>query len=135
MNPNAATLYPLNALPKPDQQEVTGPWQNDYFGIVMAQLAENNEPNAYAALAWISKFNVGRFNAEAQGVLYCICSRLLLPYQELEQQSLHLLARFSRLTFLVKLAAREWSLRVIQHGRVGMQRVPVQRWPLRSMVE
>ena len=42
---------------------------------------------------------------------------------------------FSRLTFLVKLAAREWSLRVIQHGRVGMQRVPVQRWPLRSMVE
>ena len=67
LNAKAATLYPLNALPKPDQQEYTGPWQNDYFGIVMAQLAENKEPNAYKTLEWVSKFNVGRFNAEAQG--------------------------------------------------------------------
>lgn len=67
LNPNAATLYPLNALPKPDEPHLVGPWQNDYFGIVFAQLAENAEPNAKLVLDWMSKFNVGRFNNEAQG--------------------------------------------------------------------
>lgn len=66
-NPNRGSLYPLNALPKPDQQEYTGPWQNDFFSIVMAQLAENKEPGAYEVLDWVSKFNVGRFTAEDQG--------------------------------------------------------------------
>ncbi len=66
-NPNSASLYPLNALPKPDQQEYTGPWQNDFFGIVMAQLAELKEPGAYEVLDWVSKFNVGRFTAQDKG--------------------------------------------------------------------
>jgi hypothetical protein len=67
LNPNAATLYPLNALPKPDERHLVGPWQNDYFGIVFAQLAENAEPNAKLVLDWVSKFNIGRFNSEAEG--------------------------------------------------------------------
>lgn len=66
-NPNSSSLYPLNALPKPDQQEYTGPWQNDFFGVVMGQLAELKEPGAYEVLEWVSKFNVGRFMAEDQG--------------------------------------------------------------------
>ena len=67
LNPNASSLYPLNAIPKPDEPHLTGPWQNDYFGIVFAQLAENSDPNAKVVLDWVSKFNLGRFNAEAEG--------------------------------------------------------------------
>jgi hypothetical protein len=67
LNPNASTLFPLNAIPKPDEPHVTGPWQNDYFGIVFAHLAENADPGAQMTLEWISKFNIGRFNAEPEG--------------------------------------------------------------------
>lgn len=66
-NPNSGSLYPLNAMPKPDQLDYTGPWQNDFFGVVIAQLAELKEPGAYEVLDWVSKFNVGRFVAEDQG--------------------------------------------------------------------
>lgn len=67
LNANAAALFPLNAIPKPDEPHLTGPWQNDYFGIVFAQLAENDEPNAKLVLDWVSKFNLGRFNSESLG--------------------------------------------------------------------
>jgi hypothetical protein len=66
-NPQAAQLFPLNAFPKPDEKYKTGPWQNDFMGIVFAQLAENDEPKAYETLAWMSKFNLGRFNSENAG--------------------------------------------------------------------
>ncbi|WP_244273657.1 hypothetical protein [Acidovorax soli] len=67
LNPSAASLYPLNALPKPDEPHLVGPWQSDFFGMVFAQLAENAEPNAKLVLDWASKFNIGRFNSEADG--------------------------------------------------------------------
>lgn len=67
LNPNASNLYPLNSIPKPDEQHLTSPWQNDYFGIVFSQLAENDDPNAKTVLDWVSQFNVSRFNAEAKG--------------------------------------------------------------------
>ena len=54
----------------PYNVDQTGPWQNDFFGIVLAQLAENQEPKALELLQWMSRFNVGRFTNEAQG--YCI---------------------------------------------------------------
>ena len=66
-NPNASQLYPLNALPKPDEPHLTGPWQNDYFGIVFSQLAENSDPKAFEMLDWLSRFNLGRFNSESKG--------------------------------------------------------------------
>jgi hypothetical protein len=69
-NPNASSLYPLNAVPKPDELQLTGPWQDDFLGIVFAHLAENGDPKAFSTLEWMSKFNVGRFNAESQG--FCV---------------------------------------------------------------
>jgi hypothetical protein len=66
-NPNAAALFPLNAIPKPDETHLTSPWQNDYMGIVFAHLAENNDPKASETLAWFSMFNLGRFNSAAAG--------------------------------------------------------------------
>lgn len=66
-NVNSTSIYPLNAIPKPDEPHLTSPWQNDYLAIVFAQLADNNDPYAKQFLDWISKFNIGRFNSEAQG--------------------------------------------------------------------
>ncbi len=66
-NAKASQIYTLNALPKPDEPHLTGPWQNDYFGIVFSQLAENGDPKAEETLNWVSKFNLGRFNAESEG--------------------------------------------------------------------
>ena len=66
-NAKASQTYTLNALPKPDEPHLTGPWQNDYFGIVFSQLAENGDPKATEMLNWVSKFNLGRFNAESEG--------------------------------------------------------------------
>lgn len=72
----------------------TPPWQNDFVGIVMALMAENNEPHAKEAHDWFSQFNVGRFmndengfcaahapgyywyNADAQGTYYTTWSQL-----------------------------------------------------------
>ena len=66
-NANASQFYSMNAMPKSDDWTLTGPWQNDYFAIVFAQLAENGESKAAETLNWVSKFNLGRFNAEADG--------------------------------------------------------------------
>lgn len=66
-NPKALQIFTLNALPKPDEPHLTGPWQNDYFGIVFSQLVENGDPKAFETLDWVSKFNIGRFNAEPKG--------------------------------------------------------------------
>lgn len=43
------------------------PWQNDFLAIVLSLMAENNEPKAASVLEWISRFTVGRYNAESQG--------------------------------------------------------------------
>ena len=66
-NPSGRTLFPLNAIPKPDEPHLTSAWQNDYMGIVFAQLAENGDPKASEILNWISSFNLGRFNSAASG--------------------------------------------------------------------
>jgi hypothetical protein len=66
-NPAGRNLFPLNAIPKPDEPHLTSPWQNDYMGIVFAHLAENGDPKANEILEWISIFNLGRFNSAASG--------------------------------------------------------------------
>jgi len=45
----------------------TGPWQNDFLGIVIALLAENQDLNALAVHEKLSQFNVGRFMSDAEG--------------------------------------------------------------------
>ena len=58
---------PMGAIQKPDEVNETSPWQNDFMGVVMSQLAENNEPKAQEIVNWFSKFNVGRFVNDANG--------------------------------------------------------------------
>ena len=45
----------------------SAPWQGDFMGMVFSLLAENGEPHAAEVLGWISRFNIGRLNSEAQG--------------------------------------------------------------------
>ncbi len=42
-------------------------WQNDFFVIVIALLAENKEPQAKEIHSWFSRFSVGRFLADGEG--------------------------------------------------------------------
>jgi hypothetical protein len=64
---NNPAQSPLGAIQKPDEVNETSPWQNDFMGVVVSQLAENNEPKAQEVVNWFSKFNVGRFTNDANG--------------------------------------------------------------------
>ncbi|WP_404301679.1 hypothetical protein [Alicycliphilus denitrificans] len=64
---NNSSNSPLGAIEKPDEFGKTGPWQNDFVGIVFSRLAEAGEPKAKEVLDWFSKFNVGRLTNEANG--------------------------------------------------------------------
>jgi hypothetical protein len=78
-------LSPLGAIPKTHEvDKLTGPWQNDFMGIVIAHLAGNNEPKAATVLSNISKFNVGRFQNQANG--YCV-SQAASSYLDLDNAS------------------------------------------------
>ena len=66
-NPDATAQSPLGAIQKPDDKSVTGPWQNDFMGIIFAQMVEDGEPLAKPTLDWFGKFNVGRFLNEPAG--------------------------------------------------------------------
>lgn len=66
-NPDPLAQSPLGAIQKPDDKTLTGPWQNDFMGIVFAQLIDDGETTAKPVLDWFAKFNVGRFLAEPQG--------------------------------------------------------------------
>ena len=66
-NPDPSAQSPLGAIQKPDDKTLTGPWQNDFMGIVFAQLLDDGETSAKPVLDWFGKFNVGRFLAEPQG--------------------------------------------------------------------
>jgi hypothetical protein len=67
---NAGTESPLGAVQKPDEPQLTAPWQNDFLGIVFAQLVDDGEPNALPVLTFMSKMNVGRFSNESAG--FCV---------------------------------------------------------------
>lgn len=66
-NPTPSTLSPLGAIQKPDERTLTAPWQNDFMGIVFAQLVDDAEPQALLTLQWFSKFNVDRYLKESEG--------------------------------------------------------------------
>lgn len=63
---NNPSYSPLGAVPGSDDSE-TGPWQNDFVGIVFSFLAENKVPKAQAILNRFSNFNVGRYTNDANG--------------------------------------------------------------------
>jgi hypothetical protein len=58
---------PMGAIEKSDSHGESGPWQNDFVGIVFSYLTENNVPKAQSVLNHFSKFNVGRFTNDANG--------------------------------------------------------------------
>ncbi|WP_238530097.1 hypothetical protein [Alicycliphilus denitrificans] len=66
----AADVSPMSSPVNPYDTTTVGPWQNDFWAIVMAQHAEAGEPRAMELLNWVSKFGVGRFMNEAQG--FCL---------------------------------------------------------------
>jgi hypothetical protein len=84
LNPNPASVSPLGAIEKPDEPSVTGPWQNDFFNIVLALLAEDGHPQAQAYNNWLSRFTVGRFTNEANG--YCL-AKAPAPYINLRDST------------------------------------------------
>jgi len=67
---NVGTQSPLGAVQKPDEPTLTAPWQNDFLGIVFAQLVEDGEPSALPVLTFMSRMNVGRFSNESSG--FCV---------------------------------------------------------------
>jgi hypothetical protein len=67
-NTDLTANSPLNALQKPDEKHLTSPWQNDFMGIVFAQIAEDGDARAISILNWMSKFNLGRFQNAANGL-------------------------------------------------------------------
>lgn len=65
-------VSPMGSPVNPYSTGTVGPWQNDFWAIVMAQHAEAGEPKAKELLNWVSKLGVGRFQNEAQG--YCVAN-------------------------------------------------------------
>ncbi|MHA7602750.1 RIFT barrel domain-containing protein [Alicycliphilus sp. T452] len=65
-----ADVSPMGSPVNPYAMDQVGPWQNDFWTIVMAQHADADEPKAKDLLNWVSKFGVGRFLNEAQG--FCL---------------------------------------------------------------
>ncbi|MBS0293407.1 MAG: hypothetical protein JSS01_12935 [Proteobacteria bacterium] len=65
-----ADVSPMGSPVNPYSPSYTGPWQNDFWAIVMAQHVEASEPRAKELLNWVSKLGVGRFQNEAQG--FCV---------------------------------------------------------------
>jgi hypothetical protein len=65
------TGSPLGALVNPYQDDTIGPWQNDFFGLAVAQLAQDGYSQAQPIFNWVSRFNVGRFQHEADAG-YCV---------------------------------------------------------------
>jgi len=61
-------VWPMGSPVNPYSYDTVAPWQNDFWAIVMAQLVEAGEPRAKELLTWSSKFGVGRFLNEAQGM-------------------------------------------------------------------
>jgi hypothetical protein len=68
---NHATVIatsPLGFIPHNSREnEVTGPWQNDFVSIVFSLLVENGETKLSRTLNWFSRFSVGRFVNDANG--------------------------------------------------------------------
>lgn len=64
-------VSPLGALVNPYQSDTIGPWQNDFFGLVVAQLVQDGYSQARPIFHWVSQFNVGRFMQE-QDAGYCV---------------------------------------------------------------
>jgi hypothetical protein len=65
----APNVSPMGSPASPYTTQV-GPWQNDFWTIVMAQHAEADEPRAKELVNWVSKFGIGRFLNESQG--FCL---------------------------------------------------------------
>ena len=66
----APDVSPMGSPVNPYDTAKVGPWQNDFWAIVMAQHAEANEPRANELLNWASQFGVNRFLQESQG--FCV---------------------------------------------------------------
>lgn len=64
-------VSPLGALVNPYQDNTIGPWQNDFFGMVLAQLVQDGYSQARPIFNWVSQFSVGRFMHE-QDAGYCV---------------------------------------------------------------
>ena len=62
---------PLGAMSNPYDTTTIGPWQGDFFGLVVSQLAQDGHADARAVFEWMSRFNVGRFMHE-QDAGYCV---------------------------------------------------------------
>lgn len=80
----AVDVSPMGSPVNPYGINHVGPWQNDFWAIVMAQHAEANEPLAYELLKWVSQLGVGRFLHEADG--FCV-AKAPAYYLELKQKN------------------------------------------------
>lgn len=58
---------PIGAMIGSGSTDHTAPWQNDFVGTIFSLLVENNEPGAKSMLDWVNRFNIGRFENEANG--------------------------------------------------------------------
>lgn len=65
----SASASPMGPLVNPYEGSTIGPWQNDFFGLVAAQLVQDGYEQARPIFEWVSRFNVGRFLQEADAGL------------------------------------------------------------------
>ncbi|HRO51668.1 MAG TPA: hypothetical protein PK043_00770, partial [Alicycliphilus sp.] len=63
-------VWPMKSPAYEPNPGIAGPWQNDFWAIVMAQHVEAEAPRAKEILNWLSEFGVGRFLNEEQG--FCL---------------------------------------------------------------
>lgn len=66
-DPNDTNLSHIGMVERGGDLHNTRPWMDDYVAIVLAQLAENDDPAALSYLQWLSRFTVGRFTQEPAG--------------------------------------------------------------------
>ena len=65
--PDNAGVSPLGCIVQGDMPEKTAPWQDDFMTIVVAQLAENQEPQAEKYLQSIARCSTDRWTQEDKG--------------------------------------------------------------------
>ena len=60
-------VSPLGCIVQGDNPTKTAPWQNDFMGLVIGQLAESGNPVAADYFSWMGKCVVERWTSEGQG--------------------------------------------------------------------
>ncbi len=95
----APDVWPMGSPVNPYSTDTIAPWQNDFWAIVMAQHAEADEPRAKELLNWVSKFGVGRFLNETQGLCLAKAPAYYLKLKNANNNWINSLSELAKVNF------------------------------------